>query len=147
MIKTEGQSLVESNKAFEFVTGSLAIIIVVILVLSFFQGNILFSLVFTALGTFVGILYSKRKFQLWPSFVGWQIAQDAKRPTITQRFFLGLICIIVIWFGVDIIGKFVNIRFDVLTEILEIMVGCYLGYFLWLLWLHNQLNKKAGKGF
>jgi len=135
----ENQSQAENKKTIEFVTGTVIIIFVSLVVLFFLHGNIFLSLAFTLFGTVIGGLYSRHKFQRWSSYVAWKAVEDAMQPTIFQQF-LSLAYAILIWFGLDVFGKYVHIPFETITGIMEIMVGSYLGYFLWLIRLYNQSN-------
>ena len=140
----ENQSLAENKNAVEYVVGNLVIILVGLIALSFFHWNIFSSLALALLGAVIGWFYSKRKFQKWSSYVEWKIVEDTKHPTIFQRF-LSFVYLIILWVGLDMIRKYAHISFEILTGCMEILVGSYLGYFLWLIWLHNGLNKKADK--
>ncbi len=145
MATTENQAQAENKEAFEFVVGSLAIIVFGLVVLSFFHGNLFSSVALATLGIFIGVLYSKHKFQLWSSFVAQKILDDSKHPTLFQRF-ASMSYALLLLFALDLIGNYVRIRFEVIIGVNEIMVSCYLGYFLWLLWLHNRMSKKMEKG-
>ncbi len=140
MAITENQSQAENKEAFEFVVGSLVIIVFGLVVLSFFHGNLLSSAALATLGIFIGVLYSKRKFPLWSSFVAQKILDDSKHPTLIHRF-VSISYALLLLFALNLIGKYVSIRFEIIIGFNEIMVSCCLGYFLWLLWLHNRVNK------
>jgi hypothetical protein len=142
----ENQSQVENKRVFEFVVGSLVITVLGLVVLSFFNGNLFSSKVLATLGIFIGVLYSKHKFQLWSLFVAQKILADSKHPAIIQRF-VSMSYALLLLFALNLIGNYVSIRFEIIIGINEIMVSCYLGYFLWLLWLYNRMNKKMEKGF
>jgi uncharacterized membrane protein len=138
-------SLVEDKEAFEFVVGSLITAIVIILAVSFFLGDILLALALAILGILIGVLYSKRKFQRWSSFVAQKIIKATKHTTILQ-FLLSLCYAILIWLGLSTIGRYIRLGFDVISGVSVVLAGCYLGYFLRLIWLHNRLDKNLEEG-
>src|SRR5512138_110793 len=145
MSKSKDQSPSKLKEAVEYVTGNLIIVILGSGVLFFFSEIKWLFWLLTALGLVLGLLYSKYRFQSWPTFVSWKSINDAKQSTIPQRL-LGFVLLLVIWSGYYIIRPYIHADlFGTLTGIMEIMVGTFLGYFLWLFWLYNRVSKEIEK--
>lgn len=141
MTTTKDPSQAEHKEALEFVIGSVVIIVFVLVVLSFLHSNLLSSVTLDTLGILIGGLYSRHKLKAWSSFASQKVLDDSKHPTTIQRFAsVGYMLLLLL--ALNLIGNYVNIKFEIITGINEIMVSFYLGYLVWLLWLHNRSDKK-----